>query len=135
MAATFLLRHDCRQARTWKGLRQDSGDPMAFGEQAIAFYERHGIDPQDKLIVFSDGLDLGTIVKLADHRRSDTRQLWVGDQSHERCGVRGLVLVIKVIEANGHRTVKLSDNLAKATGEAPDIERFSAHFRAYGNHV
>ena len=40
---------------------------MAFGEKAIAFYGRHGIDPRDKLIVFSDGLELGTIVKLADH--------------------------------------------------------------------
>ena len=36
--------------------------------------------------------------------------------------------MIKVIEANGHRTVKLSDNLAKATGEAADIERFKRIF-------
>ena len=43
-------------------------------------------------------------------------------------GSRPLSLVIKVIEANGHRTVKLSDNLAKATGDAYDIERFKRIF-------
>jgi nicotinate phosphoribosyltransferase len=43
-------------------------------------------------------------------------------------GFEALSLVIKVIEANGHCTVKLSDNLAKATGEASDIERFKRIF-------
>ncbi len=117
------------QARVWKGLRQDSGDPLAFGEKAIAFYERHGIDPRDKLIVFSDGLDLGTIVKLADHFAGRIRvSFGWGTNLTNDLGFEALSLVIKVIEANGHRTVKLSDNLAKATGEAPDIERFKRIF-------
>ena len=117
------------QARVWKGLRQDSGDPLAFGEKAIAFYERHGIDPRDKFIVFSDGLDLGTIVKLADHFAGRIRvSFGWGTNLTNDLGFEALSLVIKVIEANGHRTVKLSDNLAKATGEAPDIERFKRIF-------
>ena len=116
----FLLRHDCRTGAAWKGLRQDSGDPMAFGEKAIAFYERHGIALQDKLIVFSDGLDLGTIVKLTDHFAAGRIRVsfgW-GTNLTNDVGFEALSLVIKVIEANGHRAVKLSDNLAKATGEA-----------------
>jgi nicotinate phosphoribosyltransferase len=36
--------------------------------------------------------------------------------------------VVKAVEANGHRTVKLSDNLAKATGSREDIERFKRIF-------
>jgi nicotinate phosphoribosyltransferase len=117
------------QARAWKGLRQDSGDPLAFGEKAIAFYERHGIDPRDKLIVFSDGLDLGTIVKLADHfaGRIGVSFGW-GTNLTNDLGFEALSLVIKVVEANGRRAVKLSDNLAKATGDAPDIERFKRIF-------
>jgi nicotinate phosphoribosyltransferase len=125
----FFCDMTAAQARAWKGLRQDSGDPMAFGEQAIAFYERHGIDSHDKLIVFSDGLDLGTIIKLADHFAGRIRvSFGWGTNLTNDVGFEALSLVIKVIEANGHRTVKLSDNLAKATGEASDIERFRRIF-------
>ncbi len=128
---TDFFFHDmsAEQAQAWKGLRQDSGDPIAFGEQAIAFYERHGVDPRDKLIVFSDGLDLGTIVKLADHFASRIRMSfgW-GTNLTNDLGFGALSLVIKVVEAHEHHTVKLSDNLAKATGEASDIERFKRIF-------
>ena len=113
----------------WKGLRQDSGDPMAFGEKAIAFYERHGVDPRDKLLVFSDGLDLGTIIKLADHFAGRIRvSFGWGTNLTNDLGLEALSLVIKVVEANGRRTVKLSDNLAKATGEGHDIERYKRIF-------
>jgi nicotinate phosphoribosyltransferase len=128
-SAFFFRDMTAEQARAWKGLRQDSGDPMAFGETAIAFYERHGIDPRDKLIVFSDGLDLGTIVKLANHfaGRIQVSFGW-GTNLTNDVGFEALSLVIKVVEAQGHRTVKLSDNLAKATGDADDIERFKRLF-------
>jgi nicotinate phosphoribosyltransferase len=128
-SAFFFRDMTAEQARLWKGLRQDSGDPMAFGEQAIAFFERHGIDPRDKLIVFSDGLDLDTISKLADHFAGRIRvSFGWGTNLTNDLGLAALSLVIKVVEANGQRTVKLSDNLAKATGEAHDIERFKRIF-------
>ena len=125
----FFRDMTAEQAHAWKGLRQDSGDPMAFGEQAIAFYERHGLDPRAKLVVFSDGLDLGMIIKLADHfaSRLGVSFGW-GTNLTNDLGFEALSLVVKVVEANGHRTVKLSDNLAKATGDAPDIERFKHVF-------
>jgi nicotinate phosphoribosyltransferase len=125
----FFRDMTAEQAQAWKGLRQDSGDPMTFGEQAIAFYERHGIDPRAKLVVFSDGLDLGTIIKLAEHfaGRLGVSFGW-GTNLTNDLGFEALSLVVKVFEANGHRTVKLSDNLAKATGDTPDIERFKHVF-------
>ena len=125
----FFRDMNAAQARVWRGLRQDSGDPMAFGEQAIAFYERHGIDPRDKLVVFSDGLEIGTIIKLADHFAGRIRvSFGWGTNLTNDLGLAALSLVIKVVEVQGHRTVKLSDNLAKATGEASDIERFKRIF-------
>lgn len=129
----FFRDMTAAQARAWKGLRQDSGDPMAFGEKAIAFYQRHGIDPRDKLLVFSDGLDLGTMLKLADHFAGRIRVTfgW-GTNLTNDLGLDALSLVIKVVEVNGRRTVKLSDNLAKATGEAQDIERYK---RVFGHTV
>lgn len=121
------------QARAWKGLRQDSGDPIAMGEQAIAFYQRHGIDPREKLLVFSDGLDVGMILTLAEHFAGRLRVTfgW-GTNLTNDLGFEPLSLVVKVVEANGQRTVKLSDNLAKATGQPQDIERFK---RVFGHTV
>jgi nicotinate phosphoribosyltransferase len=42
----------------WKGLRQDSGDPIAFARQAKEAYDRVGVDVSEKVIVFSDSLDV-----------------------------------------------------------------------------
>jgi nicotinate phosphoribosyltransferase len=117
------------QAEKWRGLRQDSGDPIEFGEKAIKFYESHGIDPRQKLIVFSDGLDIETIVKLTNHFRGRIKVAfgW-GTNLTNDMGVKALSLVVKVIEAMQHGTVKLSDNLAKAMGSLKDIELFKKVF-------
>lgn len=122
------------QARLWKGLRQDSGDPVEFGEKAIDFYEYNGIDPATKLIVFSDGLDVETIIKLHEHfwGRIKTGFGW-GTNLTNDLGVGALSLIIKAVESCGHGTVKLSDNLAKAMGKLEGIERFKRIFGYTGN--
>lgn len=51
-------------ARRWRGLRQDSGDPIAFAKEAKRVYDLLGIDVSGKLIVFSDGLDLKRCLEL-----------------------------------------------------------------------
>lgn len=117
------------QAHNYRGLRHDSGDPIVFGEKAIKFYESHGIDPRQKVLVFSDGLEVETIIKLADYFK-DRIQVsfgW-GTNLTNDVGFGTLSLVVKVVEANGHGTVKLSDNLAKAMGSPEDIERFKRIF-------
>lgn len=122
------------QAEKWKGLRQDSGDPIEFGEKAIRFYKKHGIDPRTKFIVFSDGLNIDEMIKITNHFRNRikipafrTTYGW-GTNLTNDLGFNPLSMVIKLIESNGHGTVKLSDNLAKATGKPEDIERFKLIF-------
>lgn len=121
------LSHE--QALNWKGLRQDSGDPIAFGEKAILFYERHGIDPRKKLIVFSDGLDIESIYRLTEHFSGRIKIAfgW-GTNLTNDFGFGALSLVVKVVESCGYGTVKLSDNLAKAIGTPEDVERFKRIF-------
>jgi nicotinate phosphoribosyltransferase len=51
-------------ADRWRGLRQDSGDPIAFIGQAKAAYEKLGIDHTKKLIVFSDSLNVDSCIKI-----------------------------------------------------------------------
>ena len=122
----FFFRDFTReQAAEWRGLRQDSGDPIVFGEKAIAFYKKHGIDPRQKLIISSDGLDVETIVNIADHfaGRIQVAFGW-GTNLTNDLGLKQLSLVVKAIMANGNRLVKLSDNIAKAMGAPEDIARF-----------
>jgi len=113
------------QARDWKGLRQDSGDPIMFGERAIQFYLRCGVDPREKLLVFSDGLDVLQMIKIAGRFMDQIRVTfgW-GTNLTNDLGFAALSLVVKLIEANGWGTVKLSDNIAKAVGDPRDVEMF-----------
>jgi len=117
------------QARDWKGLRHDSGDPFKFGDRAIAFYQHYGIDPREKLLVFSDGLDVDTIIRLADYFAGRIKVTfgW-GTNLTNDLGFPAISIIIKLLESNGHGTVKLSDNLAKAMGKPEDIERFKRIF-------
>jgi nicotinate phosphoribosyltransferase len=117
------------QARKWRGLRHDSGDPIEFGEKAIRFYEKFGIDPKTKILVFSDGLDLETIIKIYEHFKGRINMAfgW-GTNLTNDFGLLTLSLIVKAIEAAGHGTVKLSDNLAKAMGSQQNIELFRITF-------
>lgn len=119
------------QAAQWKWLRHDSGDPEAFGEKAVAFYQGLGIDPASKGIVYSDGLDIEVIERL--HRRFNGRigllYGW-GTNLTNDLGYKPLSLVMKAVESCGMPTVKLSDNPAKATGPAELVERFMRVFGA-----
>lgn len=121
----FFSRMTRAQARLWKGLRQDSGDPFAFAEKAIRFYKAKGVNPKEKLLIFSDGLDVETIIKLQSRfsRRINVGFGW-GTNLTNDLGFKPLSLVVKLVEANGQGTVKLSDNLAKAVGRPEDIEYY-----------
>ncbi len=122
---------DCapEQARAWRGLRHDSGDPFAFAEKAIAFYRRLGIDPTTKQIVFSDGLEADTMLRLVQRFADRIRVVfgW-GTNLTNDVGFEPLQLIVKVIRACGHGTVKLADNFDKALGTPRDIERFRRIF-------
>lgn len=130
----FFEDFTSEQAHLWRGLRHDSGDPFAFGEIAIQFYESHTIDPKSKVLVFSDGLDIETIVKLYDrfHDRINVAFGW-GTNLTNDLGFVSLSLVVKAISANGFRTVKLSDNIAKAMGEFEDIDLYKNIFEYSAN--
>jgi nicotinate phosphoribosyltransferase len=113
----------------WQGLRQDSGDPLAFGEKAIEMFTRLGVDPKTKTIVFSDGLEVKDILNL--HRQFADRIKVVfgwGTNLTNDLGPRALSIVMKATAVNGIETVKLSDNPAKATGPEEQIERYTRVF-------
>ena len=117
------------QATKWKGLRHDSGDPILFGERAIEFYKNYGIDPKTKMIVFSDGLDIDTIIQIYEHFKDRIKVTfgW-GTTLTNDLSIKTLSIVVKAVVANGHGLVKLSDNLNKALGNQEDISLFKEIF-------
>lgn len=124
----FFADFTQEQAEAWKGLRHDSGDPVEFGEQVIAFYEQYNIEPRDKTIVFSDGLDIETIVILADHFKDRINIVfgW-GTTLTNDLGIKTNNIVMKAVEVDGVGTVKLSDNVGKHTGDDKAIERYQSY--------
>jgi nicotinate phosphoribosyltransferase len=127
----FLADFTPEQARKWRGMRHDSGDPYKFGEDVIKFYENLDIDPTVKTIVFSDGLDIDTIVELHKHFEGRVRLLfgW-GTTLTNDLGLPALNIVMKATKVNGIETVKLSDNTGKHTGSEEQIRRYENVFRA-----
>ena len=121
----FFADFTKEQAEKWDGLRHDSGDPIEFGERAIAFYENYGIDPTTKTLVFSDGLDIESIVALADHFAGRITLLfgWGTDLMND-LGLRKNNNVMKATKANDIDTVKLSDNVGKHTGPEAQVNRY-----------
>lgn len=118
-------------ARRYRGIRQDSGDPVAFGERVIRWYRDFGIDPRQKSLVFSDGLELPEILDL-DSRfagRIGVSYGW-GTNLTNDCGVPNYSLVVKPVAAHGRPLVKLSDNPGKSTGSPAEIRRYRGIFGA-----
>ncbi|MGJ8582703.1 MAG: nicotinate phosphoribosyltransferase [Marinosulfonomonas sp.] len=120
----------------WTGMRIDSGDPATGAETAIEWWKSRGEDPTEKLVIFSDGLDVDKIVSLQKQfagrvkvsfgwgtlLTNDFRDLTPGNS------LSPFSLVCKAVSANGRPTVKLSDNPRKAMGPISEIERYKRVF-------
>ena len=57
----------------WTGFRPDSAPPIEGGEKIIAWWRAKGDDPEEKLLIFSDGLDVETIEETYRHFRGKVR--------------------------------------------------------------
>jgi len=102
-------------AHRYQGLRHDSGDPVEWGEKAIAHYERLNIDPRSKTLVFSDNLNLDKALALYRHFGARANVVF-GIGTRLTCdipGVTPLNIVIKLVTCNGKPVAKLSDSPGK----------------------
>lgn len=123
----FLKNFTKEQALRYKGLRQDSGDPIEIGEKIIQYYKNIGVDPLNKIIVFSDGLDAEKVLKIYKHFKNKIGiSFGIGTSLSNNVGFPNLSIVVKAVEANGQGLVKLSDNISKAVGRPEDIEKYKS---------
>jgi nicotinate phosphoribosyltransferase len=139
---TAFLRQAPTWLAEWTGFRPDSAPPIEGGEEIIRWWQQHGVDPREKLLIFSDGMDIDTIEQTYRHFHGRVRMSygWGTNLTNDfrGCDPRGghalepISLVCKVIRANGRPAVKLSDNPAKATGEPDEIARYLRMFGGDG---
>lgn len=126
----------------WKGFRWDSGDLFAFGARVIGAYRDAGTDASEKMLVASDGLDLPVMLEAQQRFGGRIRvsygwgtgltndlldNVMIGDRWYGP-----MSLVVKPTRANGRGVVKLSDNPAKAVGDAGDVARYVRAARYVG---
>jgi nicotinate phosphoribosyltransferase len=137
---TAFLRNAPEWVADWTGFRPDSAPPIAGGEQILDWWRMHGRDPREKLLIFSDGMDVDSIEATYRHFHGRVRTSfgWGTNLTNDfrgcdpdgDTGLAPISLVCKVVSANGRPAVKLSDNPEKATGESSEIERY---LRVFGN--
>lgn len=114
--------------------RQDSGDPITYGENLLAYYAANNIDPLSHTVIFSDGLDLPTMIQIINHFSGRLRCLfgW-GTNLTNDVGLPVISIVVKVAAVshdgiNWIPTVKLSDNPSKAMGPADKVAYYRQVF-------
>ncbi|MBB4085120.1 nicotinate phosphoribosyltransferase [Sphingomonas carotinifaciens] len=124
----------------WTGFRPDSAPPIEGGEAILDWWRAQGRDARQKLLIFSDGMDVDSIEQVYRHFHGRVRMSfgWGTNLTNDfrGCdpdgddGLSPISLVAKVISANGRPAVKLSDNPAKATGAPEEIARY---LRVFGD--
>lgn len=148
---TQFLRDAPEWVRGWTGARPDSKHPVSAGEELIAFWQRLGEDPKQKLIIFSDGMDVrlpgqaangDDIAEVLAHFRGRVRvgfgwgtnftNDFIGCHPEDPDRMRPISIVVKVMDANGRPAIKLSDNEEKAVGPAGALARYRRVFGTEG---
>jgi nicotinate phosphoribosyltransferase len=127
----FLADFDLYFAKLFDGLRHDSGDPVLWGEKALAHYAKLRIDARTKRLVFSDGLDLPTAFQLYRHFADRTQTgFGIGTSLSNDVGLVPLNIVMKLTHCNGQPVAKLSDSPGKTLCED---QTFLAYLRQVFN--
>jgi nicotinate phosphoribosyltransferase len=110
----FLADFDLYFAKLFDGLRHDSGDPVWWGELALAHYAQLRIDPHTKRLVFSDGLDVDKALALYRHFADRVQcGFGIGTNLTNDTGLAPLNIVMKLVRCNGQPVAKLSDSPGK----------------------
>jgi nicotinate phosphoribosyltransferase len=128
----FLRDFDLYFAKLFDGLRHDSGDPVAWGEKALAHYARLRIDARTKRLVFSDALTVPKALALYRHFADRTTLgFGIGTKLTNDTPHQALNIVMKLTHCNGQPVAKLSDTPGKSM--CTD-ETFLAYLRQVFNH-
>jgi nicotinate phosphoribosyltransferase len=124
----FLTVFNKKYANAFVGVRHDSGPWREWAERMIQHYEKLGIDPKTKILLFSDGLDFATMIDiyLVLHKRCIVR-FGIGTNVTNSCLIPALQIVVKLVSFDGGPVLKISDNPGKIMCEDPDLKQYALH--------
>lgn len=110
----FLKDFTLTYAHSFTGVRHDSGDPIAWGEKLIAHYEKLGLDPKTKTLLFSDSLNFEKATTLAKHFAGRCKVAF-GIGTFLSCDIdtESMNIVCKMTSCNGLPVAKVSDDMGK----------------------
>jgi len=111
----FLRDFDLYFAKLYDGLRHDSGDPFEWANKVINHYEKLGIDPSGKTLVFSDGLNVVKATEIWNAFRGRVKLSFdIGTNlTNDFDNIEPLQIVMKLTEVNGKPVAKISDSHGK----------------------
>lgn len=123
----FFEQFDKKFAKLFDGVRHDSGDPIEFADKTIFHYQKLGINPLSKTIIFSDGLNYDKVERIANYCKEKIGiSFGIGTNFTNDVGLEAMNIVVKMLETfpdGGQWTgvVKLSDEKGKYTGNSKMI--------------
>lgn len=110
----FLADFDVNLARSFSGLRHDSGDPIIWGEKAIAYYHAVGLAPLSKRLIFSNSLDIPQAIDLYNYFKGRVlTSFGIGSQLSNGTPHRALNIVMKMVSCQNQPVAKVTDSAAK----------------------
>ena len=118
----FFGQFDKKLSKLFDGVRHDSGDPIEFGEKTIAHYEKMGINPLFKTIIFSDGLNSEKVEMITKAFKGRIGlSFGIGTNLTNDTDLKPMNIVMKLtaissIDIKWTGVVKLSDEKNKHTG-------------------
>lgn len=124
----FFKQFDTKFAKLFDGVRHDSGDPIEFADNTIAHYQKHGINPLYKYIIFSDGLNPTKVAAITHATKGRIGiSFGIGTNLTNDTGLKPMNIVIKLTDVltsdnEWVPVVKLSDEPGKHTGDPRMIE-------------
>lgn len=106
----FLKDFQLTYATLFGGVRHDSGDPFAWGDDMIEHYKSLGIDPKSKTLLFSDSLNFEKATKLNTYFSGKAKPAFgIGTYISNDTDVPALNIVMKTTKCNGMDVAKISD--------------------------
>ena len=125
----FIRDFNVHLAKAYDGVRHDSGCPFTWGDKMLAHYKKLGIDPKNKLFIFSDGLNFEQALSLCEYFADRVRISFgigtfltndlAGWKNEAGNAYQPLSMVIKLTECHGRPVAKVSDEPEKAMCEDP----------------
>ena len=120
-------------ANSFSGFRHDSGDPIRWGNQLIERLKELGIDPKNKIFVWSDCLNMPTIEKIVNEFAGKVKiSFGVGTNLvHDIPEIKPLSIVMKMTFSNGQPVLKLSDDEGKGMCPDQSLVEYAKHVYQY----